>query len=209
VKKYILYPICGLLLVCCAKYVLVPPAIDLYPYDKVGLITFTLESEEAEDQLDTIATQYFLQDILYSQGGVQIIEIGSRDDVLRETNQTKLDLEAASAVGARFDVSAYFHGSIQVSDVKPKVDVIGLVQGGRVQAVFDMTVTARMISTETGATLWTDSIFRKGNVAYMSMTRGGVPYFDVRDKDDEMKRMIEDIISELTRDFRPSKQRIK
>jgi len=192
--------------VCCGHYVLVPPEIDLIPYEKVGLISFTME--EAEGQLGPLATQLFVQEILFSQRGVQIIEIGNLDEVLSEIGETKLGQGGAVSIGEHFGVSTYFYGSIQVSDVKPKVDVIGLVQGGQVQAVFDMTVTARMISTETGATLWTDSIFKRGNVAYMSMTRGGVPYFDIRDKDDEMNRMLEEIIQELTRDFRPSKRRI-
>ena len=168
-----------------------------------------MESEEAEGQLDVLATQRFLQEITYSQRGVQIVEIGSLDEVLSEIEETKLDQKATTSIGKHFGVSAYFYGSIQVSDVKPKVDVIGLVQGGQVQAVFDMTLTVRMISTETGATLWTDSIFKKGNLAYISMTRGGIPYFDVKRKNDEMNKMIDDIIQELTRDFRPSKQRIK
>ena len=206
-KNVGLYLVCVSLFVCCGHYVLLPPAIDLLPYERVGLISFSVE--EAEGHLDTIATQQFLQEILYSQSGVQIIEIGDLEEVLSEIDKTRLDPDAAASIGERFGVSAYFYGSVQLSEVKPKIDVIGLVQGGRVQAVFDMTVTARMISTETGATLWTDSIFREGNLAYLSMTRGGVPYFDVKDKNDEMNKMIEDMIQELTRDFRPSKRRIK
>ncbi len=205
-KKAVICLYCLLWLLCCGPYVLVPPEIDLIPYEKVGLITFSLE--EAESDLNTVATQRFLQEIMYAQRGVQILEIGTLDDVLLKIDSTKLDLESSSLIKENFGVTAYIYGQIQITEVKPKVDIIGLVQGALVQATFDISVTARMIATDTGATLWTDSVWKEGNVGSMIMTRGRLPHFDIKDENREYLQVIEDIIHTLTRDFRPTRQRM-
>jgi hypothetical protein len=69
-------------------------------------------------------------------------------------------------------------------------------------------MTARLFSTETGATLWTDSVFRKESLVNMSMGQDRIPYFDVKDKDETHKILVEHMVRELTRDFRPTKRRL-
>jgi hypothetical protein len=70
-------------------------------------------------------------------------------------------------------------------------------------------MSARLFSTETGATLWTDSVLRKESLANMSIGENQIPYFDVRDQDETTKLLVERMIYELTRDFRPTKRRMK
>ncbi len=205
-RKTLLCVFCLLWLLCCGPYVLVPPEIDLIPFEKVGLITFSLD--EAESDLNTLATQRFLQEIMYAQRGVRILEIGTLDDVLHKIDRTKLDPESASLIQEKFGVTAYIYGQLQITEVKPKVDIIGSVQGALVQATFDISVTARMIATDTGVTLWTDSVLKEGNVGSMIMTRGGLPHFDLKDENKEYIQVMEDLIHYLTRDFRPTRQRM-
>jgi len=190
----------------CGPTVLVPPKIDLIPYERVGLISFTLEN--AEGQLDKIATQRFLQEITFYQRGVQIIELGTLDEVLEKVNKRILDQEAVIAIGERFDVTSFFYGKINVSDVKPQIDISALIRSMRIRASFSISVTARFFSTETGATLWTDSVYRKESIAYMSIGRDQIPYFDVRDQGEAYRELIERLIHELTQDFRPTKGRL-
>jgi len=139
----------------CGPTIIVPPEIDLIPYERVGLISFSIEN--AEGQLGEMATQRFLQEITRHQRGAQVIELGSLDEVLGEINHSTIDQEAISAIGEHFGVTLFFYGEIKVSDVKPQIDIAGLIQHMRVQATFDISMTARLFSTETGATLWTDS----------------------------------------------------
>jgi len=192
--------------VTCAPLVLVPPEVDLLPYERIGLISFSVEN--AEGQLDEMATQRFLQDITRFQRGVQIIELGRLDEVLGKINKTSLDHEAMSAIGEHFGVTSFFHGKIKVSDVKPDVDIAALIKSLRVRARFNISLSARLFSTETGATLWTDSVFRKGSLANMSIGQDQIPYFDVRDQDETYKILVERMVYELTRDFRPTKRRL-
>jgi len=190
----------------CGPTIIVPPEIDLIPYERVGLISFSIEN--AEGQLGEMATQRFLQEITRHQRGAQVIELGSLDEVLGEINHSTIDQEAISAIGEHFGVTLFFYGEIKVSDVKPQIDIAGLIQHMRVQATFDISMTARLFSTETGATLWTDSAVRKGVLAYMHMGQDMIPYFDLREQEESYRRLTEHLVYDLTRDFRPSKQRM-
>ncbi|MDH4218332.1 MAG: hypothetical protein OEY18_05760 [Candidatus Aminicenantes bacterium] len=190
----------------CGPTILVPPEIDLIPYERVGLISFSLE--DAKGELDKLATQRFLQEITYHQREVRIIELGTLDEVLEKVNKTTLDQETATAIGEHFGVTSFFYGEINVSDVKPQIDISALIRSMRIRASFSISMTARFLSTETGATLWTDSVYRKESIAYMSMGKDQIPYFDVRDQEEAYRELIERLIHELTRDFRPTKRRL-
>ena len=195
------------LLTCisCGPWVLVPPEVDLTPYERVGMITFSLEN--AEGRLGEMATQRFVQDITYHQRGVQIIELGTLEEVLGKIDKNTLDQDAIAAVGEHYGVTSFFYGEMSVSDVKPEVDLSTLVRSMRIRASFNISMTARLLSSETGATRWTDSSIRKGNVAYMSWHEGHIPYFDLRDQDEAYQALIEILVHDLTRDFRPTKRR--
>jgi hypothetical protein len=205
-KKMIWVFLAIFLFFCCGPVVLIPPEIDLLPFERVGLISFSLEN--AEGRIDEIATQRFLQEITFHQRGVQVIELGTLDDVLYKIKKSSIDQEAASAIGEKFNVTSFFYGKISVSDVRPQIDIAALVKSMRVQAVFSISVTSRFLSTETGATLWTDSVHRKDSLAYLSMGEGEIPYFDVRDQESAYIELIERLIYALTRDFRPTKRRL-
>ncbi len=191
----------------CGPMVWFPPEIDLIPYEQLGLISFSIEN--AEGQLDEMATQLFLQEITRFQRGAQVVELGTIDEALERINKESLDQEAAVAIGEHCGVTAFFSGKIKVSDVKPQVDISSLMRNMSVRASFNISVTSRLYSTETGATLWTDSAFRNATLAYLSMGQDQIPYFDIRDQDEAYRRLIERLIHELTRDFRPTKRRLK
>ena len=194
-------------LISCGPVVWFPPEIDLVPYERVGLISFSIEN--ARGDLDAMATQRFLQVITRHQRGVQVIELGTLERVLARIHQAGLDQEAAAAIGEHFGVSSFFYGEIKVSDVKPQIDIAGLIRNMTVRATFDIFMTARLYSTETGATLWTDSADRKGVLGYMMMGPERIPYFGVRDQEETYRRLTEDLIYDLTLDFRPTRRRMR
>jgi len=186
---------------------MVPPEIDLTPHKSIGLISFSIEN--AKGQLDEMATQRFLQVMTNFQSGVQVIELGTLNEVLKKVNKKTLDYESVKAIGEQYSVSSVFYGEIKVSDVKPQVSISALIKSLRVRASFNLAMTARLLSTDTGATLWTDSAYRKGTLAYLNITEDRIPYFDIRDQDDAYKELIENLILDLTIDFRPTKRRVR
>lgn len=207
-KKYALVLIL-LMFIGCGRSVVVtvPPAVELISYGNIGLISF--EAENAEGELDEMATQRFLQAITQSQRGVQLIEIGELYEVLTEVDETSIDQETVKAIGEHFNVKAVFVGKISISDVKPQVSIGALIKSMGIRASFTISMTSRLYSTDTGATLWTDSLRWKDSLANLSLSEGGIPSFNVRDQQDTYAQLIENMVFELTRDFRPTYQRVK
>jgi hypothetical protein len=186
---------------------MVPPEFDLLPYERVGLIRFSVEN--AEGPLDVLATQVFLETIMRSQRGVQVFELGTLDEVLDKVGAEKLDQEAVQAVGESYGVSSFFYGDIRISDVKPQIDISSLIQTMSVRAAFTISLATRLFITETGATAWTDSIMREGTLAQVRITEGMPPFFDIREQGQFYRKIISNMAFDLTRDFRPTRQRLK
>lgn len=207
-KKYTLVLII-LLLIGCSRTMLVsvPPAVDLEPYGNIGLISFSIEN--AEGQLDEMATQRFLQVITQSQRGTQLIELGTLDEVLSQVNRPSIDQEAVKAIGEYFNVKGVFVGKISVSDVKPQVSIGALVKSMGISASFTISMTSRLYLTASGATAWTDSVRWKDSLANLSLSDNALPSFNVRDQNETYQNLIEQMIYELTRDFRPTQRRVK
>jgi hypothetical protein len=195
--------------VCCggSHVVLVPPAVDLAAAEPVGLIVFSVQN--AKGDLDQIATQAFLQEATRNQR-VPVLELGKMDEVLGKIGMRALDPDASRAIGERFKVRSFFVGDIRISKVKPQVDLSGVLNGNlRVRASMDIAVTGRLLSTDMGATLWTNSAALNGTLGMLSMGADGVPYFGMRDKDEATLKLLRELMYELTWDFRPTTRRVR
>jgi hypothetical protein len=189
----------------CVHYTIVPPAVDLASLGTIGLVT--LRAANARGDLDVAATQYFLQEVTAAQR-VPIIELGTPDTVLAEIGKTAFDREAALAIGKKQGVEAIFVGEIDVTKVKPQIDLAApLSRTLFARAAFDIAVKVRLVSTKDGATLWTDSAVRQGTVGAVGI-EDGVPVFSVRDKSAALNEVLRQIIYRLTWDFRPTRMRI-
>ena len=106
---------------CSSKYTIVPPAVDLTGYETVGLVTFKVEN--AKGELDSLATQFFLQEVTAAQR-VPVVELGRPDEVLAGIGKTAFGRDAALAIGEKHGVEAFFLGEIKISKVKPQVDLL-------------------------------------------------------------------------------------
>jgi hypothetical protein len=191
---------------CATKYTIVPPAVDLTALGTLGLVAFKVEN--AKGDLDSMATQYFLQEVTAAQR-VPVVELGRLDTVLSDVGKTAFDRDAALAVGEKQGIEALFLGEVKISKVKPQVDLLApLSKALFVRAKFDIAITARLVSTANGATLWTESIFREGTVGAVGMGGDGVPTFAMRDKNEAMANLLREMMFRLSWDFRPTRQRL-
>jgi hypothetical protein len=188
-----------------AKYVLDPPAVDLAALGTIGLVT--LKADNTKGDLDAAATQYFLQEINAAQR-VPIIELGPQATVLEGLGKSALDREAAMALGEKEGLNAFFAGDVQVTKVKPQVDLAAPLSGGLfARATVSMTIKVRLVSCQNGATLWTKSVTREGTVGSVGMD-GGIPVFSARDKNQALNDLLRQIMFQMTWDFRPIRRRI-
>ncbi len=193
--------------ISCSPKIMAPPEIDLLHYERVGRISFS--NKNVESQADEMATKLFLQEISRFQRGVQVIELGTLDDVLGQINKVTLNQEAVKAIGEHFGVASFFHGEINVSDgkrssreVTPKV-----ISRVLVRMTLNSSLTIRLCSTETGATLWADSAYKEKNLEQILHSPDSIPDFDIKTQNKVHKKLTERLVHELTRDFRPTKGR--
>jgi hypothetical protein len=189
----------------CVKYTIVPPAVDLTALETVGLVT--LKASDVKGDLDVVATQYFLQEVTAAQR-IPVVEFGQAETVLADIGLTEFNRDAALAIGEKFGVDAFFVGEIEVTKVKPQIDLAApLTKTLFARAAFDIAMKVRLVSTSNGATLWTDSAIRQGTVGAVGMD-GGMPVFSIRNKSTAMDDVLRDIAFRLTWDFRPTRRRL-
>jgi hypothetical protein len=181
---------------CAAKRVLVPPLLDVTPYGRVGLVTFT--AENAKGDLNTLATEYFAEEVLEAQT-IELLELGTLDELLAELGVSRLDLDAFRAIGEAYDVPAVFVGDLDVSDVEPRASLAAL----RVEANITVQAAVRLVSTESGGSIWRESARITDQVGHLSLT-GGIPDFSAEDPRKAYGPLVEALAYELTWDLRPT-----
>ncbi len=190
----------GLLTVAgCSSKILMPPRIDLAPQHRIGLVTFTIEN--AKGSLNQLATERFMTHVLGGQPGIEVLELGDADKLLAEVGESELGLRAAQKIGEKYGTPAVFFGHLIVSDVKPR----GVLRGldlPRIEANVTVEIRARLLATESGGTLWSNSARETETVGQVAMT-GGVPYFSAEDPNDAYGRLVDDLVYAVTADFRP------
>src|SRR5205807_3033211 len=79
--------------------VLLPPRLNLSPYGQIGLVTFT--AENAKGSLHEFATRRFSEYVLAAQTGIEVLELGAADSVLRRTRSPELGPAAAAWSASR------------------------------------------------------------------------------------------------------------
>jgi hypothetical protein len=187
---------------CAAKYALVPPRLALAPYGRVALITFS--AEQANGTLGTVATQRFAEAVLASQSGFELLELGAADSALRVLATNADGTALARRLGREKDVPAVFVGQLKVSNVKPSGR---LGAGGvNVRASVSAELTVRLLSTQTGGTLWRSSAVANGTVGQLALA-DRLPSVAVRDPDDAYSAVVRELVADVTRDFRPTRVR--
>jgi hypothetical protein len=191
--------VCGavVLSACSAKYTQLPARLDLEPYGRVALVAFS--TEQADDQLSTLATQRFAEALLASQRGVELLELGASDSSVTRGN-TADPAALAQAIGRDRHVPAVFVGHLKVGGVKPR----GRLAGGNVnlRASVSAELTVRLVSTESGATVWRSSSTANGTLGHVSLDR--TPTIAMRDPGEAYGRVVDELVTDVTRDLRPT-----
>jgi hypothetical protein len=193
--------LCGSLLLsaCASKYAQVPARLDLAPYGRIALVTFS--ADQPNDGMSALATQRFAEALLSSQSGVELLELGSADSTLK-TLPANADASAlAQALGRQKNVPAVFVGTLKVSRVKPRghIDASGM----NVRAGVSAELTVRLLSTSTGGTVWRSSSAADGTVGQLNIS-DRLPSIAVRDKEEAYGELVRQLIVDVTRDLRPT-----
>ena len=190
----------GLCAGCASHRVLVPPRLDLQPYGKVALVTFSVEN--AKGSLHELATQRFAEEVLNGQSHIELLEVGNADSLVRQAGETEFGPASAQALGKARDVPAVFVGHLKVSNVKPSGGVLG-IGVPFVNATVSVELLVRLINTETGGTLWRSSAAASEKVGSVALV-GGVPNFSAKNPNDAYGQLVNQLVWRVTYDLRPT-----
>jgi hypothetical protein len=184
---------------CASKYSQVPARLELAPYGRIALVTFT--AEQPNTGMSSLATQRFAEALLASQTGFELLELGGADSSLKDLSPSSDPAELAQALGKRKNVPAVFVGFLKVSNMKPSGHIDG--SGMNVRAGVSAELTVRLLSTSTGGTVWRSSAAANGTVGRINIT-DRLPSFAIRDKDEAYGEVVSDLVAQVTRDLRPT-----
>jgi hypothetical protein len=193
--------LCGALALsaCSSKYASVPARLDLVPYGRIAIVTFS--TDQSSRAISSLATQRFAEVLLSSQSGVELLELTTADSSLKGINQEADAVSLAKALGRDKDVPAVFVGQLKVSNVKPKghLGVTGL----NVRAAVNAELTVKLLSTRTGGTVWRSSAAANGTVGRLALNEG-LPSIAMRDKEEAYGELVSQLVTDVTRDLRPT-----
>lgn len=193
--------LCGTLLLsaCASKYSQIPARLDLAPYGRIALITFSADQQNSA--MSSLATQRFAEALLSSQSGIELLELGSADSSLKTLSATGDGVALAQALGKEKNVPAVFVGFLKVSNVKPRghIDASGM----NVRAGVSAELTVRLLSTSTGGTVWRSSAAANGTIGRLNIS-DRMPSIAVRDKEEAYGEVVSELVTTVTRDLRPT-----
>jgi hypothetical protein len=192
----------GLLALGCAKsvYVQVPPRVDLHDLGTIGIVEFASTSK---GNLPAFATQRFIEALQEAQPGVRVLELGKVDGLAPATTSGPVDQAVLQSIGEKYGVDALIVGDLLVEDVRPNVDIHNLLTSMSVSADVDAALTARLLETGRGATVWTRATRATRTVAQVGMGAGQVR-FDARDPKSAYGELVDALVDDITHDFRVS-----
>ena len=190
--------LCG----CSSNTVLVtvPPRVDLAPYRTLGVIEFTSNAAGT----NTRATQQLQEQVQAAQPGTRFIELGSREAVLAAVGRNQLDADAAKRIGKKYGVAAVFLGELVYSEPKTDIRVGDLTKlEGGVRTEVRGDISARLLETETGASVWSNSGWVRRQTGRVNVSAEyGVS--GSMSKSDPREEMVSALVYQLTHDFRSS-----
>jgi hypothetical protein len=193
--------LCGALVLsaCSSKYAAIPARLDLAPYGRVALVTFS--AEQPNRAMSSLATQRFAEALLGSQSGFELLEVADADSLLKGYVTDGDGAALAKALGREKDVPAVFVGYLKVSGVKPRGH-LG-VSGMNVRAAVSAELTVRLLSTRTGGTVWRSSAAAQGTVGKLAIS-DRLPSIAMRDKEEAYGEVVSQLVTDVTRDLRPT-----
>jgi hypothetical protein len=193
--------LCAILVLsgCASHYVQVPPRLALAPYGRVALLTFS--ADQSNGTLGSLATQRFAEALLSSQSGIELIELDTMDSSLRRLAARGDAAALAQALGRSRDVPAVFVGDVKVSGAKPS----GRISAGdlKLRASVLAELNVRLLSTQTGGTIWRSSAEANRTVGQVSMG-SRLSSISVRDPNDAYGEVVRELVMNVTRDMRPT-----
>jgi hypothetical protein len=191
---------CLVLLAVFSAGCLMSPRINLQRLGRIGFLGF---DSRTKGNVAAYADQVLLEVLLRAQPGARIVEIGPIDRVLSESGFAYPRPEVLEEIGRRHNLDVILAGTLDLSKVRPRVDLGGLLFGS-IQASVDVDaiMSLRLTDIHDGTVFWTDSARVRMDLANLNVLKSGEVLFDARDPERAYGRLIRELILRTTRDLR-------
>ncbi len=189
----------GALLVFAAGCVPSVPIVDLTEYGRIGFIDV---SSSAEGEIARLASQQLIQKILeIDRDKITVIELGNEEGILQAVGRERIDSETIQMVGKKYNVGVIVSSHLNISEVRPHLDISAITESFGVKADVDASLTVKLFETEGGGTLWTDSVEDTESIASVSIGSGGLFRFDASTPEKAYGNLVRNLIRKISRDF--------
>lgn len=182
---------------CAGKRVLVmvPPDLDLSGYQAVGIVEFS----SREPHLAAEASRQFRDELLQAQPGVRLVELDGEPDAQALSTARRPDPATLATLRDRFGVDAIFMGDLQVSEVKPNINLSASLISMRASAEAHATLNVRLVETSAGggATVWSRSAQDKTSVANMRADSSGRGHIGIADPEARYAQLVAGLTSHV------------
>ncbi len=189
----------GVLLLFAAGCISGVPVIDLTEYGRVGFIDV---SSSAEGEIAKVASQKLVEKIMQiDKEKITVVELGSEEELLRAVGRERIDPETIQMIGKKYNVGVIVSSHLNISEVRPHIDISLTRESFGVKADVDASLIVKLLETEGGGTLWTDSVQDTESVASVSIGSGGLFHFNAGTPEKAYGELIRDLIRKISRDF--------
>lgn len=184
---------------CAAHYAQVPPRVDLAPYGRVALVSFS--SQDGDSTIGLLATRRFAELLLDGQDGIEVLEMNPADTAIRRAAERGDPAALAQAIGRARGVPAVFLGQLTLADARPS----GHIGAGGISVRTAVTaeLSVQLLSTSSGGTMWRGSARADGTVDRVRLA-GRHTSVSVRSQEEAYGQVVDQLVTAVTRDLRPS-----
>ncbi len=136
------------------------------------------------------------------QGIVRTLDLGTEARAMASADSDRLDPRTYRALGDAHDATTILRGALEISGVRPAISIAGGLDFASVAADVDATLTAELIETATGASIWSASATATRRVGQVTVLGGGRFALDADNPEDAYGDLIEVLVYDMTTDFR-------
>lgn len=179
----------------------VPPRVDLKSWPLIGVVDFTTNGYPP---LAKEATEKFIQNLEAAQPGTRLLELGNGEEILRELHRNAFDPGTIRAMGTRYKVDAVLIGHLEVSGMTPDIHVSPSMDALSASAKVSADLSAKLLETATGAIVWSNGAHGRWSLGGLRYDGGGVANLHYDAPGNKYRKMILDLASVATDDFRPT-----
>jgi hypothetical protein len=177
----------------------IPPRVDLTQLEVIGVVEF---DSSAEPELESLVTQSFTAEARRDQGLVRMVELGPNDDVLASVGQSRWNRDSYKALGTEHGVHTILVGTLTLTEARPSISLSPSLESGSVSALIKATLAVQLVEASSGASVWSSSASASRSVGNISVSSGKDVVLNARDPKSTYGPLVDDLVEQVTRDFK-------